>query len=750
MATTDGYKKKVDDEELLIAIEHGIQNSVGDFLNSSDMTRERLRATYEFAQLPQGEGLLPTGVSGIVDSSTTEVIEAYTAIISELFLSNNKIARFVPYDDSVSARMEAHKASDAVNYCIFKKNDGWRILSNWIKSALLWKNSILTWEYVEDYDYMFQEYEELSQAKLDEMLSDPNVELVGELEISPTTTIDEETGEAISEMVYTDVRLRKQIDKSRVDIKMVPPENFRITRDATCIEDADFVGLQYEMTRSDIRKNWPSAADYIDDNNVWDELGDVYQLNTHYTEERAARKEITGQEYWQGSNEQTILPTEANREVSVVVSWLRVDRDGDGIAELKRFVSSGDHILMEEDVDYINLASLCPIEIPHEFFGLSMADFVRSTTLANTAIIRGFLENVYLTNFAPKMADPNVVDFGALQNMRPKQLIPTNGNPTGAVVPLPPETISPGTTGILEFLQVHKEQATGMSKAAQGLNDALYVSGNSEQKVQAVQTASQKRIQHIARTFAETGFKRLVEGVYHCMRMNGMKMSGYNAMSEYFDINFDDLPDRMEVEVAARVGDHADGNMISKLQSVQGLIDGLQAAGAGMVIKQEAPVVIAEMAFNALDIDPSKVIEDWQDPEFAEVIAKAIEQQEAQAAEQAEIEKRNIEAETAKREAEVEYTMAQAKNTLQDNIRQTAIAMDKHLQEWEKLNQDAMDNEVNPPTKPDIMQIFVAAQEAVNQMEPSSGDPMEQIMEIVQDNPEVLQQLLQMIGGQNG
>ena len=105
-----------------------------------------------------------------------------------------------------------------------------------------------------------------------------------------------------------------------------------------------------------------------------------------------------------------------------------------------------------------------------------MADFTRSSTMASTAILRGFVENTYLTNYSPKLADPNVVDFSALQNMKPKQIVPTNGNPAAAVQPLPPETISTGTVPLLEHLQLIKEQATGMSKAAQGLQDDLFVS----------------------------------------------------------------------------------------------------------------------------------------------------------------------------------------------------------------------------------------------------------------------------------
>ena len=205
----------------------------------------------------------------------------------------------------------------------------------------------------------------------------------------------------------------------------------------------------------------------------------------------AARKEITGQEYISGSMVENDTPLEANKPVTVTESWLNVDRDGDGIAELKHIITVGDYIMYEEDIDSIPLACLTPIDIPFEFYGLSMADFTRSSTLASTAILRGFVENTYLTNYSPKLADPNVVDFSALQNMKPKQIIPTNGSPVNAVQQMQPETISPGTVPVLEYLQLIKEQATGMSKAAQGLNDTLYISGNSEQKLAAVQSAAQ-------------------------------------------------------------------------------------------------------------------------------------------------------------------------------------------------------------------------------------------------------------------
>ena len=712
MAAPDGYKEKVTDEQLVNMIESGIENSIGDWLNSSDLTRERLRSTYEFAGVPEFH-LAPQGVSTIVDTSTTEVVEAYTAVLSDLFLNNQKLARFVPLSDAPSSYKNSRNASMLTNYCLFKQNNGWHELQTWIKSALLWKNAIIRWDYVEDMDYQMEEYDEIDQIKLDELLSDENVELVGDLEFENRLgEVDDPLADPQSaELVYVNVRIRRKTDKSRVRIENIPPESFRITRDAKSIDDAALVGIQTEMTRSEIRKMWPEVAADIDD---WDDLGDDENWlgNARYSEDIAARKLVTGQEYWQGSVSQDLFPLEANRQITVSECWLRVDRDGDGIAELKHFIISGNHILFEEDVDEIPLASITPIDIPFEFYGLSMADFTRSSTLASTAILRGFVENTYLTNYSPKLADPNVVDFSALQNMKPKQIIPTNGNPAAAVAPLPPETISTGTVPLMEHLQLLKEQATGMSKAAQGLNDELYVSGNSEAKLAAVQSASQKRIQHIARRFAETGMKRLCSGVYKTMKrcMQGKRMVSMYGLFE--EIDMQSLPMEMECEIFLDLGENSNANKIQKLQKLGGeILPALNEQGQGMVIKPEAPAVLATKLIEALGVDSNDFLEDYTTPEFQERAAQAIQEQTQQNQELQELERRKLEADAALAEANVAFTGAQTKNTGDDNAKQLAVSIDKHFQEWADLGIKAVKEGAELPPRPDYQQILMMAKQ---------------------------------------
>ena len=715
-----GYQEKVTDEQLLTLVESGIQQSAGDWLNSSDLAKERLKSTYEYAGVPVGH-LSPQGVSTIVDTSTTEVVEAYTAVLCDLFINNNRLARFIPMDDKPGSFKEAKLASMVTNYAIFKHNKGWEIIQTWIKSALLWKNGVVRWDYVEDYEYTIEEYDRIDQLKLDELLADEDIEIIGELnfenDFAEVDPMSMQQGQAT--LVYVDVRLRRRTDKSRVKIEVVPPENFRISKDARSISDAAFVGIQTELSRSDIRKNWPDIAKkFNDDPELWNELnGD--SIN-RYNVDVAARKLVTGQDYYQGGFT-NFDDLEANREVVVTECWLNVDRDGDGIAELKHIILAGSHILFEEDVDSIPLADLTPIDIPFEFYGLSMADFSRSSTLASTAILRGFVENTYLTNYSPKLADPNVVDFSALQNMKPKQIIPTNGNPTAAVSAMVPETISTGTVPLLEHLQTIKEQATGMSKAAQGLNDTLYVSGNSEAKLQAVQSASQKRIQHIARRFAETGLKDLINGVYKTMRKCLNKNINMVYGGEYLSVNPKDLPLNLECEVMLDLGENSNANQIQKLQKVGGeILTALNQQGQGMVIKPEAPAVLATKLIEAIGLDSNDFLEDYTTEEFKQKAAQALKSQSDMNNMKQQLEAQTAQAQLGLAKANVAYTQAQAKNTLQDNARQMAVAIDKHYQQWAELAVSAAKEGIQPPQAPDFQQIISLAGSLMEGMEGES------------------------------
>ena len=711
MTDPQGYKEQVTDDELMNIINSEVTNSQGNFLDSSELSDEREKATYEYAMQPVGH-LAPQGGSKIVSSDTVEAIEGYSAVLSELLLDNKKLAKFIPCNSTPKGVHDARRASDLVNYCIFKKNSGWSLINTWMKAALLWKNAAVAWEYVEDFELSFDEYEEITPEALDILLADPEVEVVGDLYM-------DETG------VYKEVRVKRTHNKSGVKIRNIQPESFLINQGASSIQDASFVGIQEDMTRSEIRKMYPEFADDID----WESTDDRYTFMSAINTEKAARRTSVGLSNLSHNQSQT---TEANMIASVVECWLRVDRDGDGIAELKRFITVGDNILFEEDVESVQVCELKPFDIPHEWAGLSMADMTRPSTLASTAILRGFVENTYLTNYSPKLADPNVVDFSALQNMKPKQIVPTNGNPALAVQNMPPEAMSTGTVPLLEFLQKHKEQANGLSKAAQGLNDTLYVSGNSEQKVSSVQSAAQTRIQHIARRFMETGLADLCEGVYKTMikEMRGQEVGYYDRNDFYSTIDLKTLPDAMMLKVEADVGDSSNATVMKKMQMIgEQVLPGLVKVGFQGAVNPTAPATIAFKTIEALGEDPLDYIVDYTSEEYKKSAMEG-KQQEAKAAEMKKaMEEQTIQTKMALDQANVDYTNVQSQNAIQDNLKQLVVALDKSYQEWAKLSISAGKEGQVVPEQPDVQEMYATAQDLIQQtmtQPQSNGKPKEE------------------------
>ena len=720
--------KKVTNDELIAQIDSKVRNSIGGLTGAGDLSSRRENATYEFNMSPLGD-LKPQGVSKIVSSDTTEVIESYTALTTKLLLDNNKLANFVPRSMKPRDIHQAKVASDLVNYCIFNKNDGWKTINTWVKSAYLYGNGTLSWSWVEDSEYEMEEYDQISETVLDELLADPLVEIVGDLEV----TENYEPGP--QEQVYQNVRLRRTIDKSKVIIEAIPPEAFLINKDAKSIQDATFVAKVVELSYSEIRQMFPDFQKDLS------EIGENAEVGRgmSWSQEISSRKDSVGIDNWL-ANEALDDSDEANTVLEVIECWIRSDRDGDGVAELKHVIKAGNDILQEDDVSYIPVADLNPVEIPHEYHGLSLADMVRPQMQATTAILRGFVENVYFGNYGRTLADPNVVDFSALQNPVPKQVIATNGPAVNSVQQIGPDPISPGTQGMLEYLQLQKEQSTGLTKAAMGLNDALYVSGNSEAKIAQTQSAAQIRIEHIARRFMETGFKDLCRGLLKEMKQNIKEDMMYKTDKGYASISPSDLqmiPSNLDLDIQANLGENSNINMQQKLQQVGELIPLMaQDPTSRKYISQNAAFNLGVKMVTAMGLDPLDYFVDPDNPEVMQQI-------EAKEQERQQQEQTSNQAVQAQQDANTSLIKAEIDNKKIDNKRQLLEAEDESNRNWAeiKIKAEGTEGAVLPVKIPVDFQGLYQDTEEIEK----------QAAEQQQQQQQQMQQMQQMQGGmQNG
>jgi hypothetical protein len=734
--------EKVTDDQLINTIDKHIRNSSGGYMGSTDVNKRRENSIYEMSLEPRGD-LAPQGVSKIVSSDSAEIAEGYTALLTKLLIDNNKLAMFVPYADDMGSCKRAKMASDVVNYCIFNSNsDGWTKISTWLKSAVVLGNSAITWGWEEDFDYEVEEYEIIDQLSLDNLLSDPMLELIGDLELSEELSSPEE-----DLMFFTNVRLRRTVDKSGVKLRNIPPESFIVDRAATSVKDAKFVACVTDMTRSDIRRLFPDFDGDIED------LGE--ELSSHdFNIDNFARKDAAGITTWDVNSDEDA--EEANIEVTVIECWIRTDRDGDGIAELKHVIKAGNVILEEDDVSYIPLAMLNPIEIPHEFYGLSLLDMARSQTQATTAILRGFVENVYFGNYGRTLADPNVVDFSALQNPMPKQIIPTNGNPAAAVQQLQPEPISPGTAGMLEFLGLQKEQATGLTKTAMGLNDTLYVSGNSETKMQGAQTAAQIRIEHIARRFVESGIKDLCRGILREMKSNMKNPQRYKSDQGYASISPEDLqmlPANMDLDIQANLGENSNQSMGMKLNQLAELLPVMaQDPSAAPYLNQQATFNLASDILKNMGLDPTRFLVDPDD----EIGQQQVQQKQQEAEQEKErardlaLQNEQMAVETSR--ANIGLIKAEVDNKKIDNKRQLLSAEDESNRKWAEVQVKAMGTEgakIPPKISVDFQSLYQDTEQQEQeqaQMQQQQQQQVQQLVQMAQENPEQAMQMAQQAG----
>jgi hypothetical protein len=181
----------------------------------------------------------------------------------------------------------------------------------------------------------------------------------------------------------------------------------------------------------------------------------------------------------------------------------------------------------------------------------------------------------------------------------------------------------------------------------------------------------------------------------------------------------------------------------------------LKEAGAGSMIKPDAIATIAYDLLNTLDLKPESYLRDHTTDEFlkeAEQIQKTAQENEDKIKG---INNRVEESKAKQAEANSVYTKVQADNALQDNIRQTAIALDRHSQEWARLKTAAIKAEVPPehlPTPGDMDEIMMKAAEIVKSIEAApSGQEEESLDAMVKklgiDPAQAVQILQQVIGG---
>ena len=205
------------------------------------------------------------GRSQVVSTDVADTIESILPNLLRVFTASNNVVRC----DPVTAEDVplAEQASAYLNHVFYKDNNGFQLLYNFFKDALIEKNGFLKIYYDESEKVEFETYKNLSKAEKDALIdSKDEIEIVEEEEMEDEKAKDqyealleqyEDQGVDTSQVQKPDFTLYnckiKRTNKSgKIKIESIPPEEFLIDRNAKSIDDADFVSHKVLMSRSDL------------------------------------------------------------------------------------------------------------------------------------------------------------------------------------------------------------------------------------------------------------------------------------------------------------------------------------------------------------------------------------------------------------------------------------------------------------------------------------------------------------------
>ena len=437
------------------------------------------------------------GRSSVVSTEVADTIEYVMPSLMRIFASTDEAVRFMPRGpEDVEA---AEQASEYVNWVLNNENAGFTILHNWFKDALLNKMGVVKFWWDEKVETSTEEYEGLSDPEFALLVSDKAVEVVEhEQKVLQAAVVDPMSGVMVSpQIVSHEVTVRRRRKYGCIKVDNVPPEEFFANKRARSLEDARFVAHRVEMTASDL------IAMGYDRDLVESKAGATSDLETDA--ERNRRFADLAKNDPADDSQRTVLVTEC---------YARVDYDGDGIAELRRIVCFGEdmEVAANDPFDHIPFAVVSPILMPHKLVGRSLAELVMDLQLIKSTVLRQLLDNLYLSNNSRVVVVDGQVNLDDLLTNRPGGIVRSAA--PGMVSPLSVPQIGQQAFGMLEYLDAVREQRTGINRASMGL-DADKLQSTTAIAVQAQMSASQGKIEMIARVFAETGMRALFKGLLH-------------------------------------------------------------------------------------------------------------------------------------------------------------------------------------------------------------------------------------------
>ena len=552
--------KKISNDELVSRLNAEISGATG--YANTELSNQREEAMKYYLGEPFGNEI--DGRSEIVTTDVRDTVEYIMPSLMRIFTTHNNVAEFEPQgpEDEDMAR----QATDYCNYVFNRQNNGFKVLYDAFKDALISKTGIIKHYWEEKEDVHTEEYTNLTDIEYQSILANDQYEVIEHTATVIQKEVVDDFGNLISpKQEEHDVVARKSKNQGQVKVVSVPPEEFLVSRRAASLEDADFVCHRVKKTISELIQEGY-------DPQVLHDLPSYDQSEAELNEERLARFSL---------DDDSVPPQEGhgvNKKVYIDECYIRIDMDGDGIAELRKITKGGNYILDNEEIEMIPFSTICPMPIPHKFYGMSIADTVKDIQLIKSTIMRNLLDNMYLTNNARYAVLAGQVELDDLLTSRPGGIVRMRS--PNAVTALPTPQIQPYAFQMVQYLDNIREERSGVSKMSQGLNPDVLTSHVTSGAISAATESAMQRVELIARIFAETGIKDVFRNIYVLVQKYEDRRKMFYLNGKFIPIDVSKWADKLNCVVNVGVGSGSQQSKMQTMSSIMTILGTLVQGGA--------------------------------------------------------------------------------------------------------------------------------------------------------------------------
>ena len=473
------------------------------------------------------------GRSKIVSTKVRDTIRAIKPSLMRVFLSSENPVEYVP-----TSQEDVKMAEQATKYAHwrFTELNGYRLLNDAIHDALVKKTGVLKIWWEDNTEAEIHSYSNVTDEEMLLIVNDENVEVI---EHSTEAVIDMDEMGVEMERPEHSLKISYKKEKGELKIEALPPEEFVVDRNAKSVEDAYVVAHRTEMRVSDL----------VEMGYDFDEISELSGLTSDDSFRDEEDFERRGYDQDEEDNNEDL----SMKKVQVTEAYMKIDKEGTGVATMYRILlAGGESKLLEcEAWGEVPFAVFEIDPEPHTFFGRSVADLIMNDQDSSTAMLRGLMDNVALTN-SPRQGyvqgQVNVDDLlnneiGGLVRLKSPQ----------ALVDIATPFVAGQVLDAIQYMDMTVESKTGVSKASQGLDpDALQNTSATAARLQAQQGAGQ--IEVMARNLAEGGMKRLFKLMLNLMVENSCEETMMRLHGEFVPIDPREWNASMDVTVNVGLG----------------------------------------------------------------------------------------------------------------------------------------------------------------------------------------------------